>query len=137
MYTMKEACVRTGLNYETLKFYCNQGLIPHVKRDAQNHRVFEEQDIAWINSLGCLKSCHMSIHEMREFIALCLQGDETIPRRKEILAEKRHALEMELKKIQESMDYIDWKQQFYDDILSGKQPELFQSEENPQNMVQP
>ena len=30
MYTMKEACRLTGLSYETLKFYCNQGLIPGV-----------------------------------------------------------------------------------------------------------
>ena len=27
MYTMKQACELTNMNYETLKFYCNQGLI--------------------------------------------------------------------------------------------------------------
>ena len=27
MYTMKQACEKTGLSYETLKFYCNQGLV--------------------------------------------------------------------------------------------------------------
>ena len=26
----------------------------------------------------------------------------------------------ELHQIQESIDYIDWKQNFYDDVLSGK-----------------
>lgn len=43
MYTMRETCEKTGLSYETLKFYCN-----------------------------------------------------------------------------EAIDYIDWKQGFYDDVLSGK-----------------
>ena len=28
---------------------------------------------------------------------------------------------LELKRIQDSIDYIDWKQGFYADILSGKQ----------------
>lgn len=33
MYTMMEACRMTDMNYEALKFYCNQGLVPNVKRD--------------------------------------------------------------------------------------------------------
>jgi len=32
-YTMKQACELTGMNYETLKFYCNSGLVPGLKRD--------------------------------------------------------------------------------------------------------
>lgn len=121
MYTMKQACEQTGLSYETLKFYCNQGLVPNVKRDSQNRRVFSARDIAWINSLGCLKSCGMGIQEMREYLELCLQGPESIPQRKIILQAKREQLELELKRVQDSIDYIDWKQGFYDDILSGKQ----------------
>lgn len=31
MYTMKQTCNKVGMNYETLKFYCNEGLIPNVK----------------------------------------------------------------------------------------------------------
>lgn len=120
MYTMKEACEKTGLAYETLKFYCDQGLVPNVKRDLQNHRVFDDRDIAWINSLNCLRSCNMSISEMRNYIDLCLKGEDTIPERKIILAEKRKHLEDELKRIQDSIAYIDWKQGFYDDVLSGK-----------------
>lgn len=122
MYTMKEACEKTGLSYETLKFYCNQGLVPNVKRDAKNYRVFDERDVAWINSLNCLRNCGMSIAEMKEYIALCLAGESSIPERKLILAEKRSRLEEEAKRIQESIAYIDWKQGFYDDILAGKIP---------------
>ena len=39
MYSMKEACVQTGMSYETLKFYCKEGLVPNVKRDSHNYRV--------------------------------------------------------------------------------------------------
>lgn len=46
MYTMKECCQITGLNYDTLKFYCNEGLIPNVKRQQNNsYRVFDDNDI--------------------------------------------------------------------------------------------
>ena len=120
MYTMKEAFAKTGLSYETLKFYCNQGLVPNVKRDSQNRRIFNDRDIAWINSLNCLKNCSMGIAEMKEYIALCLQGEGTIPERKLILEAKRKALEAERKRIEDAIAYIDWNQGFYDDVLSGK-----------------
>ena len=120
MYTMKQACEQTGLSYETLKFYCNQGLVPNVKRDAQNRRIFSDRDIRWINSLGCLKNCGMGIQEMRQYLQLCLEGPSSIPERKVILEEKRLELEQELKRVQDSIAYIDWKQQFYDEVLAGK-----------------
>ena len=120
MYTMKDACEKTGLSYETLKFYCNQGLVPNVKRDKNNRRIFNDKDIAWINSLNCLKNCDMSLSEMREYIALCMEGESSIPKRKEILIAKRASLVEKLQQVQDSIDYIDWKQGFYDDVLSGK-----------------
>ncbi|MGN0977072.1 MAG: MerR family transcriptional regulator, partial [Faecousia sp.] len=121
LYTMKEACERTGLPYETLKFYCNQGLVPNVGRDTQNRRTFSDRDIAWINSLSCLKNCGMGIREMREYMLLCLEGEGSIPQRKEILAQKRRELEQELDRIRESIAYIDRKQAFYDGVLAGKE----------------
>ncbi len=120
MYTMKQACEQTGLSYETLKFYCNQGLVPHVKRDSQNRRVFDDRDIAWINSLTCLKNCNMGIGEMKEYLDLCLLGAETIPQRKKILEAKEEQLRQELKRVQDSIDYIHWKQSYYDEVLQGK-----------------
>ena len=120
MYSMKETCLKVGMNYETLKFYCNQGLIPNVKRDKNNYRVFDENDIAWINSLSCLKNCDKTINEMKEYLQLCLKGEETIPERQRILEKKLKKLEHKVQKINESIDFIHWKQNFYEDVLNGK-----------------
>lgn len=120
MYSMKEACSLTNMTYENLKFYCNEGLVPNVKRDRRNYRVFDEHDIKWIQSLNCLKSCGMSIAEMKQYLALCMEGEGTIPERKVILAEKKETLLQSITKLQKAVAYIDWKQRFYDDVLSGK-----------------
>ena len=117
---MKETCKKTGLSYDTLKYYCNEGLIPHVKRDKNNYRVFDENDITWINSLSCLKNCDMTINEMKEYLQLCLKGEETIPERQRILEKKLKKLEHKDQKINESIDFIHWKQNFYEDVLNGK-----------------
>ena len=104
LYPMKEACEQTGLAYETLKFYCNIGLVPGVKRDARNRRVFNDKDISWIKSLTCLKNCDMSIEEMKEYLALCLKGQSTIPERKEMLMKKRAILIKKHSEIQAAID---------------------------------
>lgn len=122
LYTMMQVCRETGMTYEALKFYCNEGLVPNVKRDAGNRRVFDERDVAWIKSLTCLKQCGMSIQEMEHYLALCLEGERSIPERKMLLAEKREQLLERIRELEDSVDYIDHKQQFYDDVLSGRLP---------------
>lgn len=119
-YSMKETCNLTNLSYDTLKYYCNEGLVPNVKRDKNNYRIFNENDIKWINSISCLKNCGMSIKEMKEYLDLCLKGEKSIPKRKEVLNVKLKELENKKDEIQKSIDYINFKHKFYDDVLSGK-----------------
>lgn len=59
---------------------------------------------------------------MKEYLDLCLQGESTIITRKEMLAKKQEALYASIKELQDSVDYIDWKQNFYDEVLSGERP---------------
>ena len=122
MYTMMQVCRELDMTYQTLKYYCNEGLIPNVKRDGNNRRVFNEKDVKWIKDLTCLKKCGMSILEMKEYLELCLAGESTIMQRKEMLVQKRKALLDSIKELEASVDYIDWKQNFYDEVLSGKRP---------------
>ena len=94
--------------------------MPNVKRDKNNRRVFDAHDIAWIKDLVCLKKCGMSIQEMKVYLALCLQGPGTIPRRKVMLAEKQRALRAQIAELEDSAAFIDWKQSFYDDVLAER-----------------
>ena len=120
LYSMKQACEKTGLSYDTLKFYCNEGLVPNVKRDKNNYRIFSDKDIEWIKSLSCLKSCNMSITEMKEYLDLCLKGESSIPERQKVLDLKLKELQNKINEIQDSINYIHWKQNFYEEVLSSK-----------------
>lgn len=120
LYSMKQTCQEVGMTYEALKFYCNQGLVPNVKRDKNNYRVFDEHDIEWIKGLTCLKRCGMSIKDMKLYLSLCLKGKSTILERKKILEKQRTLLIREIDRLQQDIAYIDWKQKYYDNVLSGK-----------------
>ena len=117
---MKQCCEATGMSYEALKFYCNEGLVPNVKRAGNNYRVFDEHDVNWIRSLACLKRCGMSIQEMKEYLALCLQGQSTIPERMELLQKYKRNIHARMAELQDSLDFIAWKENFYKEVLGGK-----------------
>lgn len=120
IYTMLQACRETGMTYQGLKFYCNAGLVPNVKRDKINRRIFDDNDIAWIKSLRKLRKCGMSLADIREYMTLCLQGESSIPERKVILSRTRERLTAQIEELKESLSYIDSKQGFYDGVISGE-----------------
>ena len=59
---------------------------------------------------------------MKQYLAYCLKGKSTIPERKEMLEKQKEFLLHKINELNESIKYIDWKQNFYDEILEGKKP---------------
>ena len=62
----------------------------------------------------------MGIQEMKEYTKLCLEGASTIPERQKILAQKKLQLQENIEALTASVEYIENKQKFYDEVLSGK-----------------
>jgi len=116
---MKQVCDHVGMTYETLRFYCDERLIPNIKRDKNNYRNFDERNIAWIEGLQCLRKCGMSIKDMKQYMQYCLEGPSSILDRKEMLDDQKKILQSKMVEIQESIDFIDKKQMYFDNVLSG------------------
>ena len=120
IYTMKQVCRITGLTYDTLKYYCIEGLVPNHKRNQSNHRVFDDKDVNWIKGLICLRNCGMSIKSMKDYMNLCMGGIETIDNRKKMLEETEAQLNKELQRIIEAKKYIENKFSYYQSIVDGE-----------------
>ena len=120
MYNMKEVCDKTNLNYETLRYYCNLGLVPNVKRDKNNYRLFDDRDVAWIDGLQCLRKCGFSIKEHQEYMELAKQGKDTIKKRQVMLDIKLNELLDKKKEIDQSINYIHEKNSYYNQVLKGE-----------------
>ncbi|MFV0288308.1 MAG: MerR family transcriptional regulator [Mycoplasmatales bacterium] len=120
MYKMKEVCEQTNMKYETLKFYCNEGLVPNLKRNEINYRIFDENDIAWIKGLIHLRRCGLSIKEMKYYMELCVEGEITIKTRQDFLQIKQQDLIKKQEELQSCLDFIERKNKFYDDVLNGR-----------------
>ena len=88
--------------------------------------------------LAAGKGSRMQSAVPKQYLELCLEGESTIISRKEMLAKKQEELRASIKELEDSVAYIDWKQNFYDEVLSGKRPyvsNLIRTEESPKKSI--
>jgi len=86
---IREFAEHTGLTAHTLRYYERVGLMGHVGRESNGHRVYGPQDSQWVTFLHHLRETGMPIREMQRYCALREQGDATVASRLALL--ERHA----------------------------------------------
>ena len=90
VYTVGEMAKLLDIPASTLRYYDKEGLLPFVERSSGGIRMFRESDFEWLQIIGCMKKAGMSIRDIRQYIQLAMQGDDTIDTR---LREMQHTLE--------------------------------------------
>lgn len=113
-YTVGEMAKRLGVPASTLRYYDKEGLLPFVGRSSGGIRMFEEKDYEWLRIIECLKKTGMSLKDIREYIELAMQGDETIDRRLEMFRKQRTVLQARMAELQQTMDTLEYKCWFYE-----------------------
>lgn len=115
-YTIKQAAEKTLLSEHTLRYYDREGLLPLLKRSDTGIRRFSENDIAWIGLICCLKNSGMSIERIKEFMTLCLNGDETCEERRELLLLHRENILKKMDELEKSLQTVDYKIEHYKEV---------------------
>lgn len=115
-YTIKQVSEKTGLSIYTLRYYDKEGLLPLVKRSQSGIRKFTDNDIDWLGLICCLKNSGMSIDNIKEFMNLCLQGNDTMEVRKEILLKHREHILEQMKQLENSLGTVNYKIDHYKEI---------------------
>lgn len=123
MYTVKEVAKRLELTEHTIRFYTDKGLVPNVRRDSNNNRLFDEESIKWLTGVKYLKQCGMSVEAIRMYVDLCLEGDSTIQARYAMIMEQQAVAFAQLEEAQRRAKYMDDKAQHYLDIINGAVPD--------------
>jgi DNA-binding transcriptional MerR regulator len=123
MYTVKGVAKLLDMTEHTVRFYTDKGLVPNLKRDKNNNRLFDEDSIKWLVGAKNLKKCGMSMEEIKDYVDLCLEGDSTIPERYKIILKQKEAALTELAEAKERAAFMEKKAQHYLDILNQKIPD--------------
>lgn len=109
MYTIKEAAEKEGLSTYALRFYHDKGLLPAVKRDENNNRVFTEKDLRAVHFVKCLRNSGMPLKQIKHYMELVLAGDHTIAERLELLVATKELVLEQQEKIAEELQTLERK----------------------------
>lgn len=126
-YTVGEMAKRLDVPASTLRYYDKEGLLPFVARSPGGMRLFQDTDLEWLRVIGCLKKAGMPIKNIRVYIELAMQGDQTIDQRLELFRNQREVLRAQLAELQETMETLEYKCWFYETAQAAGTVEAPQS----------
>lgn len=124
-YSVQEVATRMGLTTYTVRYYHDHGLLPFVKRDKNNHRVFDDADLEWLHLITCLRQTGMPLHEIKHYFDLVIKGESTVPERHEIMLAQRQRTLDEIAELNAHLDTINTKVAHYADILNNQKQDSY------------
>lgn len=114
IYTVGEMAKLLGVTASTLRYYDKEGLLPFVERSSGGIRMFQESDIEWLQVIGCMKKAGMFIKNIRQYIEMALQGDDTIDLRLAMFRHQQEVLKQQMEELQHAIDMVDYKCWYYE-----------------------
>lgn len=115
-YSIKTIAEKFGLTPNALRFYEKEGLLPHVGRSESGIRRYTAEDMEWLSLICCLKNTGMGIKQIRQFVNLTLEGDETLPERCELLRAHKRDVEKRIEEMQQLLQKVTWKINYFEGL---------------------
>lgn len=114
VYTVGEMAKLLGVTASTLRYYDKEGLLPFVERSSDGIRMFQDSDFEWLQVIGCMKKAGMSIRDIRQYVEMALQGDDTIALRLAMFQRQKQVLLAQMEQLQHTIDMVEYKCWFYE-----------------------
>lgn len=116
-YTIKEISKITNLPASTLRYYESEGLLPNVTRKPSGYRVFTQKDIDTIKIIECFKMAGLQIKDIKHFMELYSQGDDTLQERLDIFKNQEKLVKEKISNLEKSLELIQYKLWYYQTAL--------------------
>ena len=122
--TIAEVSKKYNLTQDTIRYYEKIGLLPKIPRSKNGIRNFDEQSCRWIEFIKCMRNAGMEIEILIKYVSLFREGRDTVSERKELLKEQKEKLLIKQKRINDTLERLNYKIKLYDEIESGKRKDF-------------
>jgi len=129
LYTVGEMAKRIGVAPSTLRYYDKEGLLPFVERSSGGIRMFKDADFEWLQVIECLKKTGMHLVDIKRFIEMAMQGDETIDERLELIVKQKEAVKLQIDVLNATLKTLEFKHWYYETAKNAGTTEI------PRNMT--
>lgn len=114
VYTVGEMAKRLEVPASTLRYYDKEGLLPFVERSSGGMRMFRDSDLEWLQVISCMKKAGMPLRDIRRYIQLAMQGDDTIDTRLQMFRRQREVLLQQIDDMRRTLETVEYKCWFYE-----------------------
>lgn len=118
-YTISEVATLLGVTPSTLRYYESEGLLPAVGRTSSGRRLFTDKDVEACRVIECLKRSGLSISQIRDFMHMVTDGDETLGDRLALFRRRREAVERDMRELKRVLDVLDYKVWYYEQAVAN------------------
>lgn len=106
---------------DTLRYWEKMKLFPPIPRNDSGYREYGQKEQNWIFYTKALRKAGMSIERIQEFVKSYLSDMDDLAHRKQLLIDQRQELIEEVKKRQETVDYLTYKiDHFEEHVMNQK-----------------
>ena len=119
---------KIGLAPSTLRYYDKEGLLPFVERSSSAIRMFKDADFEWLQVIECLKKTGMQLCDIKRFVEMAMQGDETIDERLFLIKKQQQAVKEQIDALNETLKTLEFKTWYYETAKAAGTTEI------PRNM---
>ncbi len=116
-FSLREASQQLSIKPSTLRYSCNQGLIPRIRRNKRGCRILTQPQIDLAFILLNMKQAGFTTAEIRQYSRLYRRGHATITERTALLTTRKRQLWQEITERQKAIDFIERQEE-----LSQSQP---------------
>ena len=116
MYTIGQVSEMFHLTISTLRSYDKEGLFPDITRKS-GIREFGDKELEALRVIECLKRSGLEIKDIKQFMSWCQQGSETYELRRELFLKREKSVEIEIKKLEKTLDMIRFKCWYYETAI--------------------
>ncbi len=114
---IKDFSQTTGLSAHTIRYYEKIGIIRNVHRNSSGHRIYNQNDISWVEFIKRLKDTGMPLEKIQQYADLREEGDHTAGSRMALLQDHARVLAERIRHEQNHLDMLNEKIKYYKKLI--------------------
>ncbi|ANZ61935.1 hypothetical protein AYR62_05620 [Secundilactobacillus paracollinoides] len=111
---ISEVSQQFNISIQTLYYYEREGIIPPIQKNKSGNRDYTSDDLKWIHYIRSLRRAHVSLEQIRRYVAMVQVGQSTRAERLALLKNQRKELERQISGLQDSLSWITHKIDYFD-----------------------
>jgi MerR family transcriptional regulator, aldehyde-responsive regulator len=76
--------------------------------------------LAWVKIIKCLRHVGTENKQIKHYVDLCLQGDNTMQERYQIILDTKNKALASLEELKKQIEILNYKESFYGNLIASK-----------------